>query len=113
MRNAMEEDNIFDNQLKKQLMSNLHHPSFADHLERYILANQMRLLRIMAMNLDAEIIDLIATKNKENEAYVTGRIDVSNEISDQCVLEIMKMIDQGGKITKKIREMDEKIPWTI
>ena len=109
----MQDEDLFDNELKKQLMSNLHHPSFTDHLERYILANQLRLLRMMAMNLDMEIVSLLAIKNKESEAYITGRIDANSEISDQCLSEIMKMIYRGGEITAKIREMDKEIPWTI
>lgn len=109
----MQQEDFFDNELKKQLMSNLHHPSFNNHLERYVLANQLRLLRIMSMNLDMEIVSLLARKNNESEEYITGKIDANSELADQCLSEIMKMIYKGSEITAKIREMDKEIPWTI
>jgi len=110
---AMEEEKYFEDELKKELMSNLHHPSFNDHLERYVISSQLKMLKIMSMNIDMEIVRLMTIKDKENENYIKGRIDAANDISNQCLTEVMSMVHKGTEITAKIKEMDEKIPWII
>lgn len=106
---------IIQDELLKQLKKNLHHPSFDDHLERYVLSHQIDLLTTMSYNLDVEIKRLadIKSENDKNGDFTKGKIKAMNDISAQCLTMVLTMIDMGNVITEKIREREEEIPWSI
>lgn len=102
-------------ELLKQMKENLHHPSFDNHLERYVLSHQIDLLTTMSFNVDEEIKRLVGIKNENDKTgdFTRGKIKAMNDISAQCLDMVVMMIKTGTVITQEIREREEEIPWSI